>query len=52
MVPEEWLYEVVKGDTVRSLSVRFGVPFDQIVRSNDLEDPNALKVGQTLIIER
>lgn len=42
------LYVVNRGDTLSSLSVRYGIPVSRIVDANDLDDPDRLEVGQIL----
>ncbi len=41
---------VRNGDTVNSLSRRYGVPVEAIVAVNGIEDPNQVRPGQTLVI--
>jgi LysM repeat protein len=41
---------VVAGDTLMSLSRRYGVGVDQLMAANRLSNPNLLRVGQTLQI--
>jgi len=43
-------YIVQSGDTIDTIAMRFGVTADSIIELNGLTDPNALHVGQTLII--
>ncbi|MGB8983972.1 MAG: LysM peptidoglycan-binding domain-containing protein [Anaerolineales bacterium] len=43
-------YTVLPGDTLAGIAVRFNSLPDEIVETNDLEDANALRVGQTLKI--
>lgn len=43
-------YVVQKGDNLSRIATRFNVTVDAIVRANHLKDPNAIQVGQTLII--
>lgn len=43
-------YEVERGDTIRSISARFGVSPGFLITKNGLDDPNLLKVGTTLSI--
>lgn len=43
-------YTVQPGDTLARISVRFNVSIEAIVRANQLKDPNAIRVGQVLII--
>jgi len=44
------LYVVQPGDTLSALAVEFGTTVDEIMAANGLTDPDALMVGQTLII--
>ena len=43
-------YIVQSGDTIGSIAARFGVTPDSIIQLNHLTDPNALTVGQMLLI--
>jgi len=43
-------YVVQPGDTLWSISRRFGVDIETLVQLNELEDPNLLRVGQELVI--
>ncbi len=46
-------YAVVKGDTLSSLSARFGVPLDALVRVNGKQqNPNLIQEGEKLRIPR
>ena len=45
-------YVVQEGDTLSSIAARFGVTEAAIQRANDLADPNAIFVGQELVIPR
>ncbi len=44
------LYVVQAGDTLSALARDFGSTVDEIMAANGLTDPNAIQVGQTLII--
>ena len=44
------VYQVAKGDTLYSLSRRFGVPLDALAAANDLDAPFALSLGQALVV--
>ena len=44
------VYEVQFGDTLGSIALEFDVSVDDIMAANGLTDPNALNVGQTLVI--
>ncbi|KUO52897.1 MAG: hypothetical protein APF76_14835 [Desulfitibacter sp. BRH_c19] len=45
-------YIVQKGDTLWRLSPRFGVSLDAPIKANNLSNPNALQIGQELIIPK
>ena len=42
-------YTVVKGDTLSELAVKFGTTVSNLVKWNDIEDPDFIVVGQKLI---
>lgn len=44
------LYIVQENDTLSGIAERFGTTVDEIIAANGLTDPNALQVGQALII--
>jgi len=41
---------VQNGDSVSSISQKFGISLDQLAAANGLNDPNTLAIGQTLRI--
>ncbi len=43
-------YVVQPGDTLGSLSLRYGISVEDLQRANHLADPNVLSVGTTLVI--
>jgi len=43
-------YTVQPGDTLSSISQKFGVPMEAIIAANGLKNPNAIYVGQVLTI--
>ena len=43
-------YRIQAGDTLGAIAVRFGVTVDEIMRANDITDPDRLVVGVVLII--
>lgn len=43
-------YTVQPGDTLARISARFNVSIEAIVQANQIKDPNAIRVGQVLII--
>ena len=44
------LYIVKQGDTLGGLAQQFGTTVEEIMAANNINDPNALQVGQALII--
>lgn len=44
------LYVVQSGDSLSSLAEDFGTTVEEIMAANGLTDPNAIQVGQTLLI--
>ena len=46
------LYIVKKGDTLWKIAKKYGSTIDDIVRTNGIEDPNRINVGQKLFIPR
>ena len=44
------IHVVQRGDTLWRISQRYGATTSQIVLANQLEDPNILIVGQSLIV--
>lgn len=49
-IPTEGVYVVQAGDTLRAIAERFNITIEDIIEINQLENPNALSVGQILII--
>jgi LysM repeat protein len=45
-------YRVVAGDTLSQIAKRFGVPMSQLVELNHIQNPNMIRVGQVLTIDR
>jgi len=43
-------YNVEEGDTVNSIAVKFGLDADSVIASNDIDDPNALGIGEELLV--
>lgn len=48
--PASRTYTVQPGDTLAKIAVRFGVTVNDLVKANDLPDPNTIRVGQVLRI--
>lgn len=44
------IYEVKEGDTISEISVRFGIPEEEIVRENQIRNKHRIAVGQQLQI--
>lgn len=43
-------YTVVSGDSLSSIAKRFGVKTSDIIRANDMQNPDSLRIGQKLHI--
>lgn len=43
-------YEIQAGDTLLGIAAEFGVSVDDLMAANDIDDPNAIWAGQTLVI--
>ncbi len=50
LTPEPLTHTVASGETLGAIARRYGVSQLQIVQANNLSDPNALSIGQELII--
>jgi LysM repeat protein len=44
------IHVVKSGESLYSIAKRYGVPYEKVVRDNELETPNKLVVGQTIVI--
>lgn len=44
------IYTVKEGDTINSIANTYNVSVSRLIQNNDLNDPNRLVVGQTLVI--
>ena len=44
------IYTVRPGDSINSIARRYGLSEQRIIEENELRDPNALVVGQTLVL--
>lgn len=42
------IHDVIRGDSLTSISVKYDVPKDVLIKLNDIEDPNLLTIGQKL----
>lgn len=45
-----YFYEVKPGDTLRSIAWRYGLQVDQLVRWNEIDNPDLIKVGEKLVL--
>jgi LysM repeat protein len=43
-------YTVVSGDSLSSIAKRFGVKTSDIIRANDMQNPDSIRIGQKLHI--
>jgi LysM repeat protein len=48
--PETTVYEVQEGDTLGAIAAQFDTTVDAIVEANDLDDPDAIFIGDELVI--
>jgi LysM repeat protein len=48
--PTPAIYVVQAGDTLSAIAAKFDVPVEWIAQANNIQDPNVIRVGQTLII--
>jgi len=48
--PEGQVYIVKSGDTLYGIAKKFGVSVDDLVKANNIKDPNKLSIGDKLII--
>ena len=42
------IHEVVLGDSLTTISVKYDIPKDVLIKLNGIEDPNVLTLGQKL----
>ena len=45
-------YVIQKGDTLSKIAQKFGVPYQQIAKDNNILNPSLIRVGQKLIINK
>jgi murein DD-endopeptidase MepM/ murein hydrolase activator NlpD len=43
-------YIIQQGDTLNEIAIRFGITAEEIISANALENPNALFIGQSIVI--
>ena len=51
-IPTWGTYEVQKGDTLAAIASELGVSIDDLIEVNQIDNPNALSVGQILMLPR
>lgn len=44
------IYVVKRGDTLNDIAMRFKTTVNEIIRTNEIETPNQLVIGQTIVI--
>jgi LysM repeat protein len=49
-VPTIQTYRVQPGDSLYTISLRFGVPVDRLIRFNGIQNPNRIFPGQIVVI--
>lgn len=47
-IPEAGMHIVRKGDTIRNVSARYGLTWQELAAMNNLADPNHIAIGQSL----
>jgi LysM repeat protein len=48
--PDVTLYQVMAGDNLYRISIRFNVPLEELIRANGILNPSRIYVGQVLVI--
>ena len=43
-------YVVVAGDNLSQIAASYGLPVDQLLQANGIQNPNIIYVGQQLVI--
>ncbi len=51
-IPTSAIYYVDKGDTLKAIAEEFGITIEALIEVNQIEDANAIRVGQKLIIPK
>ena len=49
-LPTEKTYRVRKGDTLNSIARRHGISVSELIRANNISNPNKIKVNQVLLV--
>ncbi len=44
------IHTVQRGDTIYSIATRYGIPMQKVIDDNQLENPERLVVGQTIVV--
>lgn len=45
------VYQVQPGDTLEAIAMKSGVSMEQLIRWNNIQDPNMIQVGSKLTIK-
>ena len=45
------VYQVQQGDTLEAIAMKSGVSMEQLIRWNNIQDPNMIQVGSKLTIK-
>ena len=48
--PGAQTYTIQEGDTLAEIAADFGISLDRLIEANDIEDPDRIEAGETLII--
>jgi LysM repeat protein len=51
-VPTSAIYYVDRGDTLKAIAEEYGITIEALIEINQIEDANAIRVGQKLIIPK
>ena len=51
-LPTDKTYRVRKGDTLNSIARRHGITVSQLIRVNNISNPNKIKVNQVLLVSK
>lgn len=46
-----WIYIVKKGDNLNKISKKFNIPFDELVRINEIQNPDLIHIGKKLKVK-
>ena len=49
-LPDQKTYRVRRGDTLNSIARRHGISVSQLIRTNNISNPNKIKINQVLLV--